>query len=52
MNYLTAKQISEKWNITPRRVQDMCKNFGVTIALSHVDLEIFPGEIRGLILLD
>lgn len=26
MNYLTAKQISEKWNITPRRVQDMCKN--------------------------
>lgn len=30
-------------------VQDMCKNFGVTIALSHVDLEIFPGEIRGLI---
>ncbi len=30
-------------------VQDMCKNFGVTIALSHVDFEVKTGEIRGLI---
>ena len=30
-------------------VKDMCKNFGVTIALSHVDFQVKTGEIRGLI---
>lgn len=30
-------------------VKDMCKNFGVTIALNHVDMKIARGEIRGLI---
>lgn len=30
-------------------VHDMCKNFGETVALNHVDLEIKEGEIRGLI---
>lgn len=30
-------------------VKDMCKNFGETIALNHVDLFIRAGEIRGLI---
>ncbi len=30
-------------------VKDMCKNFGVTIALSHVDFVVRTGEIRGLI---
>lgn len=30
-------------------VKDMCKNFGVTVALNHVDMEIRRGEIRGLI---
>lgn len=31
------------------RVKDLCKNFGVTVALDHVDMEIRRGEIRGLI---
>lgn len=31
------------------KVQDLCKNFGVTVALDHVDIEIRRGEIRGLI---
>lgn len=31
------------------KVQDVCKNFGVTVALNHVDLEIHRGEILGLI---
>ena len=30
-------------------VKDLCKNFGVTIALSHVDFAVKTGEIRGLI---
>lgn len=30
-------------------VKDLCKNFGVTIALNHVNMEIKRGEIRGLI---
>ncbi len=30
-------------------VKDMSKNFGVTIALSHVDFSVKTGEIRGLI---
>lgn len=30
-------------------VKDMCKNFGVTVALNHVDITIRRGEIRGLI---
>ena len=30
-------------------VQDMCKNFGVTVALNHVDFVVKRGEIRGLI---
>ena len=30
-------------------VKDLCKNFGVTIALNHVDMQIKRGEIRGLI---
>jgi len=30
-------------------VNDMCKNFGVTIALSHINLSVKTGEIRGLI---
>lgn len=30
-------------------VKDLCKNFGVTIALNHVDIQIKRGEIRGLI---
>ena len=35
MNYLTSKQISEKWGITPRRVQDMCKNGAIFGAERH-----------------
>lgn len=31
------------------QVRDMCKNFGVTVALSHVDFAIKTGEVRGLI---
>lgn len=31
------------------RVEDMSKNFGVTVALNHVSFEVMPGEIRGLI---
>ncbi len=30
-------------------VKDISKNFGVTIALSHVDFQVKTGEIRGLI---
>lgn len=30
-------------------VKDVCKNFGVTIALSHVNFTVKTGEIRGLI---
>lgn len=30
-------------------VKDMCKNFGVTVALNHVDMIIRRGEVRGLI---
>lgn len=30
-------------------VHDMCKNFGETVALNHVNLKIKAGEIRGLI---
>lgn len=30
-------------------LKDMCKNFGVTVALDHVDLAVKAGEIRGLI---
>lgn len=30
-------------------VKDMCKYYGVTVALSHVDMQIKRGEIRGLI---
>ena len=30
-------------------VKDMCKNFGVTIALNHVNFTLKSGEIRGLI---
>ena len=30
-------------------VKDMCKNFGVTVALNHVDIQFKRGEIRGLI---
>lgn len=30
-------------------VRDLCKNFGVTVALNHVNMEIKRGEIRGLI---
>lgn len=31
------------------QVKDMCKKFGVTVALNHVDIEIRRGEILGLI---
>ncbi len=31
------------------QVKDMCKNFGVTIALNHVDIDIRRGQILGLI---
>ena len=30
-------------------VKDMCKNFGVTVALNHVNMQIKRGEVRGLI---
>ncbi len=29
--------------------KDICKTFGPTVALSHVDLTVYRGEIRGLI---
>lgn len=31
------------------QVKDMCKRFGSTVALDQVWLDVFPGEIRGLI---
>lgn len=30
-------------------IKDLCKNFGVTVALNHVDIQIKRGEVRGLI---
>jgi ribose transport system ATP-binding protein len=30
-------------------VKDICKNFGMTVALDHVSFEVRRGEIRGLI---
>ena len=30
-------------------VKDMCKNFGPTKALKHVDMKFYRGEIRGLV---
>lgn len=30
-------------------VKDMCKNFGPTQALKHVDMKFYRGEIRGLV---
>ena len=36
-------------NQTILEVHDMCKNFGETVALNHVNLEIKTGEVRGLI---
>lgn len=30
-------------------VKDMCKNFGVTVALNHVNFTLKSGEVRGLI---
>ena len=30
-------------------IHDMTKTFGSTVALDHVDMQVFPGEIRGLI---
>lgn len=30
-------------------VKDLCKNFGVTVALNHVNFQIRRGEVRGLI---
>lgn len=30
-------------------VHDMCKNFGVTVALNHVSFKVRSGEIRGLV---
>lgn len=38
-----------KKNTVLVEARDMCKNFGVTIALSHVDFVIKTGEVRGLI---
>lgn len=29
-------------------VRDMCKNFGVTVALNHVNFTLKSGEVRGL----
>lgn len=40
--------MSEKGEVLVQ-VKDMCKNFGITVALSHVDLTIRRGEILGLI---
>ena len=31
------------------KCEQMCKSFGPTKAVNHVDLEVFRGEIRGLI---
>lgn len=30
-------------------VRDMCKNFGVTVALNHVSFTVYAGEVVGLI---
>ncbi len=40
--------MSEKGEVLVE-VKDMCKNFGVTVALKSVDITIKRGEIRGLI---
>ncbi len=31
------------------QMQNISKHFGLTVALDHVDLTVYPGEIRGLI---
>ncbi len=31
------------------QMENISKNFGLTVALSHVNLTVYPGEIRGLI---
>lgn len=35
--------MSEKGDVLVT-VKDLCKNFGVTVALNHVDMEIHRGE--------
>ena len=58
-NYLTIKEVAEKWNLTPRRVQKMCSDgvipgvvrFGRAWAIPKdaekpVDGRITTGEYR------
>ena len=35
MNYLTINETAEKWNITPRRVQQLCKNGSIYGAIKE-----------------
>lgn len=59
MEFLTIKEVAEKWNVTPRRIQKMCadgripgaKKFGRDWAISAdtekpIDARVKTGQYR------
>jgi len=44
MKYLTVKEASEKWGITPRRVQVLCNQNRIEGALKHAGVWFIPAE--------
>jgi hypothetical protein len=56
MEYMTAKEAAEKWEITPRRVQVLCAQgkipgvirFGVTWAIPKGAVKPKDGRIKSL----
>ena len=46
MKYLTAKQLSAVWGVTPRRIQDLCKSGAITGAVRHGREWLIPAHAQ------
>lgn len=46
MEFLTVQQIAERWGITPRRVQEMCRNGEIEGAVRHGRAYLVPATAK------
>ncbi|MFQ9514363.1 MAG: DNA-binding protein [Eubacterium sp.] len=46
MDYLTAKQLSEKWNISVRRILKLCEDGRIEGAVKIAGVWLFPPNVQ------
>lgn len=49
MDYLTVKQVSEKWSVSPRRILKLCEEGRISGAYKIAGVWLLPKTVKNLL---